>query len=569
MPVPVPTPRAVVRLVGSVLGSPLGTARTLAVAALNTTRSGIVDLARPDRSLRQADAVRRWGTSLPGALAAAAAVAPGAVAVVDDAGSRTYAELATRTHRLAAALADLGLSERDRVGVLCRNSALMVETVLALAELGADAVLLNTGSGAEQTARVLAAQRVRLVVADGEFGPMLADATAGAPGSVEVVTAWPEPGTDASGRSVDGLIEATRADRRLARPTRAGRLIVLTSGTTGTPKGAARPEPSALTAMVALTGLLSRLPLRARTPTLIPAPMFHTWGLAGLQLSLAGRSTIVLARRFDPEAALALTAEHGARQMFAVPVMLARILELPAATRAAYDTSALRLVASSGSALPTATVTGFLAAFGDVLYNLYGSTEVSWVGIATPRELRAHPATAGRPPLGTRVAILDAAGRPVDDGEVGRIFVGNPMLFDGYTDAGTGSRETRDGLMSTGDLGHLDAAGLLFVDGREDDMVVSGGENVFPREVEDVLTASPDIREAAVVGVPDQLWGHRLAAFVVPVPGAVLDADGVRALVRERLARHAVPRDVTFLRELPRTATGKVLARELRELRGP
>jgi acyl-CoA synthetase (AMP-forming)/AMP-acid ligase II len=282
--------------------------------------------------------------------------------------------------------------------------------------------------------------------------------------------------------------------------------------------------------------------------------------------------------------------------MFAVPVMLTRIVALPEAVRTAYDTSALRFVASSGSALPAATVTAFLDSFGDILYNLYGSTEVSWVSVATPRELRASPGTAGRPPLGTRLALLDPAGRPVAPGATGRVFVGNGMLFGGYTGGELASRpdaggelasrpdaggelasrpeaggelasrpEVLEGLMSTGDLGHLDAAGLLYVDGREDDMVVCGGENVFPREVEDVLAAALGVREAAVVGVPDAEYGQRLAAFVVPEPGGGLDGDAVRELVRAQLARHCVPRDVTFLDELPRNATGKVLARELRE----
>jgi acyl-CoA synthetase (AMP-forming)/AMP-acid ligase II len=200
-------------------------------------------------------------------------------------------------------------------------------------------------------------------------------------------------------------------------------------------------------------------------------------------------------------------------------------------------------------------------AYGDILYNLYGSTEASWASIATPDELRFAPGTAGRPPYGTEVAILDPAGNPVPNGEVGRIFVGNDMLFDGYTSGA--SKEMRGGLLATGDLGHLNRMGLLFVDGREDDMIISGGENVFPLEVEDLLGRLPQIRECTVIGVPDDEFGQRLAAYVVLQPGAWLDAGSVREYVRSHLARFCVPRDVVFMDILPRNATGKVVPRLL------
>ena len=254
-------------------------------------------------------------------------------------------------------------------------------------------------------------------------------------------------------------------------------------------------------------------------------------------------------------------AAHRASAVFVVPVMLQRILELPAAERS-HDTSSLRIVAASGSALGVPLVRRALAELGPVLYNLYGSTEVSWVSIATPDELARTPSTAGRPPLGTRLAVLDDDGEPVPPGAVGRVFVGNGMLFDGYTRAGE-SKEVLDGLMSTGDLGHLDADGLLHLDGRSDDMVVSGGENVYPGEVEDVIAAMDGVREVKVVGVPDVQFGARLAAYVVGEGSGAPDPDAVRAHVKQRLARFSVPRDVIILDELPRNATGKVVAREL------
>ncbi|HEX3829998.1 MAG TPA: AMP-binding protein [Sporichthyaceae bacterium] len=530
------------------------------VAAVGTgvgvLRSGVVPTFRPDLILRQLDSVRREGVSLAGAVAAAAALQPRGLAIVDDAGTRTWAQLDGDGRRLAAAFADLGICVGDRVGLLCRNHGEFVTCLLALARLGVDAVLLNVGSAPDQLARIVAAQRMRLIVADTEFVlPTL-------PAGVRVVTAWDDRGPERAG--VRELIRQTRDDRDVARPMHGGRLIVLTSGTTGTPKGAARPEPSVVAALLAVAGLLGRVPLRAQTPTAIPAPLFHAWGLGALQLALTARCPIVLARQFDAARLMGLIATHRVQQLFLVPVMLSRLLALPEHLLSGLDHSALRLIVSSGSALSPATVRASEARFGPVLHNLYGSTEASWVSVAGPAQLHREPGSAGRPPLGTRLTVLDSEGLPCPIGVSGRIFVGNSMLFDGYTDHSTIDTNP-NGLMPTGDLGHLDPRGWLHVDGREDDLVICGGENVFCGEVADVLSDIAGITEAAVLGVPDPEFGQRLAAFVVTAPGSALTAEDVRAIVRERLARHAVPRDVTFLEALPRNAAGKVLARVLRQ----
>jgi len=243
--------------------------------------------------------------------------------------------------------------------------------------------------------------------------------------------------------------------------------------------------------------------------------------------------------------------------------MLLRMLELPAEVRARYDTSSLRFVPLSGSALPGNLATRFMDAFGDVIYNLYGSTEVGSVSVATPADLRAAPTTAGLPPRGTLIRLLDEHDREVPAGANGRIFVRGPLAFSGYTDGG--SKTVVDGFMHTGDTGHVDRNGRLFVDGRDDEMIVSGGENVFPSEVENVLTRLPGVVEAAVVGVPDDEFGSRLKAFVVARPDAALDAETVRAFIRANLARFKVPREVEFVEELPRNGTGKVMRTELEQ----
>jgi fatty-acyl-CoA synthase len=355
---------------------------------------------------------------------------------------------------------------------------------------------------------------------------------------------------------LDDLI-AGSVDSELRPPAQTGRVVILTSGTTGTPKGAARAQPDTLEPAAAL---FSKIPLRARETTMIAAPMFHSWGFAHFTLALPLASTLVLRRKFDPEETLRAVAQHRASALAVVPVMLQRILDLGDEVIARYDTHSLRVIALSGSALPGELATRAMDTFGEVLYNLYGSTEVAWATIATPEDLRAAPGTAGRPPMGTVVKLLDAHGSEVAPGEGGRIFVANEMMFEGYT--GGGGKEVIDGLMSTGDVGRLDEGGRLFVEGRDDEMIVSGGENVFPREVEDLLSNHEDIREAAVVGVADEQFGQRLKAFVVP-RGGELSEDAIKEYVKANLARYKVPREVVFLKELPRNATGKVLKREL------
>jgi fatty-acyl-CoA synthase len=248
-----------------------------------------------------------------------------------------------------------------------------------------------------------------------------------------------------------------------------------------------------------------------------------------------------------------------------VPLMLQRLLELGPETIARYDTSSLRVIAASGSALPGELALRVMDTFGDVLYNLYGSTEVAWATIASPEELRSAPGTAGTPPRGTQVRLFDADGSERRaPGETGRIFVTNEMVMDGYT-SGDGKTELQ-GLIATGDVGYLDDHGRLFISGRDDDMIVSGGENVFPSEVEDLLAEHDAIEDVAVIGVADEEFGERLRAFIVLKEGSELDGETVKDYVRANLARFKVPRDVVFIDELPRTATGKVLKRELRLL---
>jgi fatty-acyl-CoA synthase len=368
------------------------------------------------------------------------------------------------------------------------------------------------------------------------------------------------PAEPAAAATLEALI-ATAAGRTPGPPAHHGRLVLLTSGTTGTPKGA--PRASGLS-IAPVGAMLSKVPYRAAESTYVAPPLFHGVGYTQALLSISLGSTVILARRFDPERVLEAITTHRPTALVVVPVMLRRIVTVLEEAPGRFDTSSLRIVFVSGSQLEAELVRRARRVLGEVLYNFYGSTEVAYATFATPEDLAAAPGCAGRPPFGTVVRLYDEDGRPLDGPDrVGRIFVGNTFQFDGYT--GGGTKEVIDGLMSTGDLGHFDADGRLWVDGRDDDMIVSGGENLFPGEVEELLVTHPAVEEAAVIGVEDPEFGKRLAAFVAVRPGASLSADEVRTFVRDHLARFKVPRDVVFLDELPRNPTGKVLKRALRE----
>jgi acyl-CoA synthetase (AMP-forming)/AMP-acid ligase II len=517
---------------------------------------------RPLRATRQLTALLHWGTTLAGGLVSAAARDPDRVVLIDELGELTYAELHDRTDRLAAGLIPDSDARRPRVGLLCRNHRGLVESLIACSKRGAEVVLLNTGLGPGQLNSVMRELWADIIIADTEFADQLP--LGGRP--VAKVTAWPG-GPDGSLRCGEGptlseVIARTPAPR-LEPPPAQGRIVFLSSGTSGRPKGARRPPRPGFGPLAAM---LARTPLRVNDKMLIEAPLFHAWGYSSFQIALAMRATVVIGRRFDPELTLRTIQEQSCSTLITVPIMLQRIMALPARVRAAYDTSSLRITAVSGSRLPAGLATAFMDAFSVELCNVYGSTEAGWVSIATGADLRAHPHTAGRPAKGVEVAILDAEGRPVPKGTTGRIFAANGMHFEGYT--GGLPMETRNGMLFMGDIGHLDENGLLYIDGRADEMIVSGGENVFPGAAEDVIARLPQVREVAVTSVSDSEYGERLAAYIVTAPGQRLDAQTVRVHVRSELARYAVPRDVHFRAQLPRNAMGKVVPYRLHETAG-
>jgi len=515
-------------------------------------RSGLLGPEPPRRLARLALAFARFGM-LGGAIGMAAVRHGDRVGVIDDRGELTYRQLEERTNALANAWRERGLQAGEGVTILARNHRGFLEAVLAAAKCGARIVLLNTSFAGPQIREVAGREGTDLLVYDDEYAEMLE----GVQPSRGRWRAWSEqPGPD----TLDALIAGSHT-KTPPKPAHGPRVTILTSGTTGTPKGAPRPEPKSLSIV---GGPLGKVPFRAREVTELCAPMFHALGFAHALIGIALGSTLVLRRRFDPEATLASMERHGVTAMIVVPVMLQRILasfDRQAAAGERHDYSSLRIIFVSGSALGPDLARRAMEDFGPVVYNLYGSTEIAYATIATPDDLQAELGCAGKIVRGSVVKILDERGEEVPVGTTGRVFVGNLVQFEGYT--GGGGKEEVGGLLSSGDVGHFDQQGRLFIDGRDDEMILSGGENVFPAEVEELLAGHEAIDEAAAVGVQDEQFGQRLKAFVVLRDGASLGEQEIKDYVRAKLAPYKAPREVVFLQELPRTSTGKVLKREL------
>ena len=497
-------------------------------------RSGLVRLYRPDRLLRLSEDLLRYRMTPATGASPGASLYPDAPGIIDDSGAITMRELDRRCSASADGLYAGGLRGGDHIGVLARNSESFYEVAVGASRLGLHVTYLNVGFTLDQLRAIVAERRLQAIIHDAEFGDRV-------PASVRAIAT-----AAISGPAADPPTPRPR-------PESPSQHVILTSGTTGYPKDVSRTS-GGFESMVAL---LSGLPFRVRETHLIAAPMFHGWGWLNMLLTMLLSDTVVVSRRFDPERTLELIEQHRCDVLVAVPAMLRHIMDLPVATRRRYDTGCLRVVAVSGSAVSPSLATEFMDEFGDVLYNLYGSTEAAFASVAGPAELRSAPGTAGRPLPMVRVRVVDDMGRDAAPGEPGVIVVSGRDAVP-VEEAGPARRTVR-----TGDLGWFDEGGLLFVAGREDDMVIVGGENVYPVAVEAVLDAHPDIVETAVVGRADRVLGQALVAHVVVRRGTRLTATELRAWCRVRLAPFQVPRRFVFHRDLPHGETGKVLKRLL------
>lgn len=516
------------------------TDRVATTAARALLRSGLLTPPAPLAGLRLLREARRGGTNPYTLLAVTTARWPDRTAIVDDDGALTYRQLRDVTESLARRLAADGVAPGQAVGVMCRNGRGFVAGVFAAALLGADVVPMSTEFRSDALAAAIQAHHISTVVADNEF----AERVRSADESVATV----DPATV-------GTDEGARPD--VATP---GRIVLLTSGTTGKPKGVPR-TPQMRSAVGVWVTILDRTRLRTGSRVSVAMPMFHGLGLGMLMLTIALGGTVLTRREFDAEAALAQASLHRADAFTAVPVVLARILELPEQVRARNPLPYLRTVISSGDRLDPTLGQRFMDAYGDILYNGYGSTEVGIGALATPADLREAPETVGRPVVGCPVRIFNKNDKPVGPRVTGRIFVGGELTSEGYTDGA--AKAVIDGMTSTGDMGYLDNAGRLFIVGREDDMIISGGENVYPRAVENALAQHPAIADNVVIGVPDDRFGQRLAAFVVAQPGGEIDEAELREYLKGRVSRFEQPRDINVVDSIPRNPTGKVLRKQL------
>ena len=529
------------------LGQALGLIETM-------RRARVIAPMRPDRYLKMAAAMRREGMGMTVGFAGAAQRCPDRPGLIDELGTLTWRQLDERSNALAAALQKSPAGQPKVVGIMCRNHRGFVEAVVAANRIGSDVLLLNTSFAGPALADVVNREGVDTVIYDEEFTATVDRALSDRPDATRIV-AWTDGQHDLT---VEKLI-ADHAGQQPERSGRKGRMILLTSGTTGTPKGANQSGGNA--GIGTLKAILDRTPWRAEETIVIVAPMFHAWGFSQLIFAASMACTVVTRRKFDPEATLDLIDRHQATGLAVVPVMFDRIMDLPAEVRNRYSGKSLRFAAASGSRMRPDVVIAFMDQFGDVIYNNYNATEAGMIATATPQDLRAAPDTAGRPAGGTEIRILDPEFNEVPTGDVGSIYVHNDTQFDGYTSGTT--KDFHAGFMSSGDVGYLDENGRLFVVGRDDEMIVSGGENVYPIEVEKTLATHPEVAETAVIGVDDEQYGQRLAAFVVLEPGGSATPDALKQHVRENLANYKVPREITVLDELPRGSTGKILRAEL------
>jgi acyl-CoA synthetase (AMP-forming)/AMP-acid ligase II len=529
-----------------------------AVGIISTLRrAGMIAPMRPDRYLKMAAAMRREGMGMTVGFASAAQRCPDRPGLVDELGTLTWRQLDERINALAAALQQLPSGQPKVIGIMCRNHRGFVEALVAANRIGSDVVLLNTSFAGPAMADVVNREGVDAAIYDEEFTATVDRALADKPDATRIV-AWTDGQHEPALKKLENLI-SDHTGQLPERRGRKGRMILLTSGTTGNPKGAKQSGGGA--GIWTLKAILDRTPWRAEETTVIVAPMFHAWGFSQLIFAASMACTVVTRRKFDPEATLDLVDRHRATGLAVVPVMLDRIMDLPDEVRKRYSGRSLRFAAASGSRMRPDVVIAFMDQFGDIIYNNYNATEAGMIATATPADLRAAPDTAGRPAGGTEIRILDPEFNEVPTGEVGSIYVRNDTQFDGYTSGST--KDFHAGFMSSGDVGYLDENGRLFVVGRDDEMIVSGGENVYPIEVEKTLATHPEVAEAAVIGVDDEQYGQRLAAFVVLEPGASANPETLKQHVRESLANYKVPREISVLDELPRGSTGKILRAEL------
>jgi fatty-acyl-CoA synthase len=557
------------------------TRAALRAVAVFAQPSALRDI-KPRTWLQAARVLRRTGVGPHTAVPLHAVLRPAHTAIADETRSLTWCALDVEIGVLAAGLVALGVTPGDRVAVVLQSSVEHVVAQQAIMRAGATAVQIGYRLTAAEIGYILVDAAPAVVIYHARYTDevLAARERAGVPRVDRLIVVGHDHRrrlavvghdrrrgvADVTPDRARDYIDVLRANASSSRPhaavANASGLMIYTSGTTGRPKGARRTFRTGYSSIV---DFMRRVGMSHRDRHLVVCPLYHggAFGFVSMMMSL-GASTFVM-EHFDPEQMLAAITRERLTSAFVVPTMLSRILALDPDVIARYDTSSLRWIASGAAPLPTDTARRFQARFGKLLWNFYGATETGLVTLAAPDDHEARPGTIGRPLAGNDIRLLDERGRDVAPGEVGELYVRNRMLISGYhrNDDATAAA-MRDGYFSVGDLARRDGAGYLYLESRCSDMIISGGVNIYPREIEDRLSEHPDVLECAVIGVPDPEWGERVIAFVAPRNGT-LDVGAIERHCRSALAGFKCPRQIEVIRELPRNDTGKVLKRVLRE----
>jgi fatty-acyl-CoA synthase len=480
----------------------------------------------------------------------------------------TWGELDAMINRTAHALVARGVTGGDRVALMLPNGIEYLVAQQALMRIGCTAVQIGYRLKAAEIAYILANAEPKATIVAAAFASAMAEARAEANvgGGVLVVGPLRPDEAIAGGEDYARAIAGEPGD---APPKVSGAdgggVMVYTSGTTGKPKGATRKFKQ--TGLDAVADMVQQVGMRHDDRHLCVCPLYHSAAPAFVQIMLSFGATVVLMNHFEPEAALALIQREQITCSMMVPTMLVRMCALPKPVRERYDTSSLRWIMSGAAPLSTETARQVGDQFGRVLWNFYGATETGLVTLAGPDDHVARPGTIGRKLRGNQIRLLAEDGTEAPVGAVGEFYARNSMLIAGYhKNADATSSAQKDGYFSVGDLARVDADGFYYLESRKHDMVISGGVNIYPREIEDHLNTHPSILEVAVVGVPDPEWGETLKAFVVLRQGMSITESELAEYCKAALADYKRPRKVAFLDELPRNPTGKVLKRELRDL---
>jgi long-chain acyl-CoA synthetase len=483
--------------------------------------------------------------------------------------------LRERAARAASGFAALGVKAGDRVAAMLRNEPAYLEVILAADRLGAPLVAINWHFRADEAGHILADSGARVLVVHSDLLPQIA---ALVPPEVTVIVVPTPPEVAAAygmgkvppapdGTLVWPVWRDAHPPWTTPAPPSLG-MMLYTSGTTGRAKGVRRlpGTPEQHDAARRIRTLVGGAKPGMRTA--IVGPMYHAGPASNARIALAEASLVLVMPRFDAEELLGAIEAHRLTHLALVPIMLVRLLKLPKAVRARYDVSSLEGVTHGGSACAPEVKRAMIAWWGPILSETYGSTEASLIAAVGSEEWLRHPGTVGRALPGTSIRILDEEGHILRAGEVGEIFVDsgpNALPFTYHNLPGERAKVERDGHVTNGDVGYLDAEGYLYVTDRKRDMVISGGVNIYPAEIEAVLITHPDVADCAVFGVPDPEYGEALVAAVQPRDGALPETASLAEFLRARLAGYKVPRRIWTVSDMPRDSMGKVFKRLLRE----